>query len=71
MQMLGREKGGKSIFTSKGKDRYEFALEIVTNIVNLENAYGKNEMQKQSAEITQSEKDDMEIKEVEQESSEL
>ena len=71
MQMLGREKGGKSIFTSKGKDRYEFALEIVTNIVNLENAYGKNEMQKQSAEITQSENGDMEIKEVEQESSEL
>ena len=71
MQMLGREKGGKSIFTSKGKDKYEFALEIVTNIENLENAYGKNEMQKQSAEITQSENGDMEIKEVEQESSEL
>ena len=50
-KMLGKEKGGRSIFTTKGRDKYEFALEIVTNIVNLENKYGMDEMQKQDVEI--------------------
>ena len=71
MQMLGREKGGKSIFSAKGKDRYEFALEIVTNIENLEKKYGKDEMQKQNVEITQLETGDKEFKEMEKESLEL
>ena len=70
MKMLGKEKGGKSIFTAKGKDRYEFALEIVTNIVNLEKEYGKNELQKQNAEIQQPEQDNMEIQEMEQDTME-
>ena len=53
-KMLGKEKGGRSIFTTKGRDKYEFALEIVTNIVNLENKYGMDEMQKQDMEIQES-----------------
>lgn len=71
MQMLGREKGGKSIFTTKGKEKYEFALQIVTNIENLEQKYGKAEMQKQDVEKTQLETGDKEFKEMEKESSEF
>jgi hypothetical protein len=56
-QMLGKEKGGKSIFTERGRDRYEFALEIVTKIMDVEKRYEKDEMQKESAEIQEEELD--------------
>ena len=54
-QMLGKEKGGKSIFTERGRDRYEFALEIVTKVMDVEKRYEKDEMQKESAEIQEEE----------------
>ena len=56
-QMLGKEKGGRSIFTEKGRDRYEFALEIVTKIMDVEKRYEKDEMQKQDVEIQEDELD--------------
>jgi hypothetical protein len=56
-QMLGKEKGGKSIFTERGRDRYEFALEIVTKVMDVEKRYEKDEMQKESAEIQEDELD--------------
>jgi hypothetical protein len=54
-QMLGKEKGGKSIFTERGRDRYEFALEIVTKVMDVEKRYEKDEMQKQDVEIHEEE----------------
>ena len=54
-QMLGKEKGGKSIFTERGRDRYEFALEIVTKVMDVEKRYEKDEMQKQDVEIQEDE----------------
>ena len=56
-QMLGKEKGGKSIFTERGRDRYEFALEIVTKIMDVEKRYEKDEVQKQDVEIQKDELD--------------
>ena len=56
-QMLGKEKGGKSIFTERGRDRYEFALEIVTKVMDVEKRYEKDEMQKQDVEIHEEELD--------------
>ena len=54
-KMLGREKGGKSIFTTQGKDRYEFAVKLVTSITKLEVKYGKFEIEKGADEIEFSE----------------
>lgn len=56
-QMLGKEKGGKSIFTERGRDRYEFALEIVIKIMDVEKRYEKDEVQKQDVEIQKDELD--------------
>ena len=56
-QMLGKEKGGKSIFTERGRDRYEFALEIVTKVMDVEKRYEKDEVQKQDVEIQKDELD--------------
>lgn len=54
-KMLGREKGGRSIFTTQGKDRYEFAVKLVTSITKLEVKYGKFEIEKGTDEIEFSE----------------
>ena len=56
-QMLGKEKGGRSIFTERGRDRYEFALEIVTKIMEVEKKHEKDEVQKQDVEIQKDELD--------------
>ena len=50
-QMLGKEKGGKSIFTTRGRDRYDFAVKLVKNITKLEMQYGKFELDKETGEF--------------------
>lgn len=37
-KMLGKEKGADAIFTSRGKERYSFAVNIVQTITEMENA---------------------------------
>ena len=49
-QMLGKEKGGPSIFTSRGKDRYEFALKLIERATALENKLNEFEKQNPSVE---------------------
>ena len=49
-QMLGKEKGGASIFTSRGKDRYEFALNLIERATTLENKLNEFEKQNPSVE---------------------
>ena len=49
-QMLGKEKGGASIFTSRGKDRYEFALNLIERATTLENRLNEYEKQNPSVE---------------------
>ena len=49
-QMLGKEKGGASIFTSRGKDRYEFALKLIERATILENRINEYEKQNPSVE---------------------
>lgn len=49
-QMLGKEKGGASIFTSRGKDRYEFALNLIERATILENRLNEYEKQNPSVE---------------------
>ena len=49
-QMLGKEKGGPSIFTSRGKDRYEFALKLIERATILENRINEYEKQNPSVE---------------------
>ena len=49
-QMLGKEKGGASIFTSRGKDRYEFALNLIERATILENKLNEFEKQNPSVE---------------------
>ena len=49
-QMLGKEKGGPSIFTSRGKDRYEFALNLIERATILENKLNEFEKQNPSVE---------------------
>ena len=49
-QMLGKEKGGASIFTSRGKDRYEFALKLIERATILENRLNEYEKQNPSVE---------------------
>ena len=52
-QMLGKsEEKGPSIFTVRGKDRYDFALNLVKNIVNLEKEYDSIEKQKENIELS-------------------
>jgi hypothetical protein len=52
-QMLGKsEEKGPSIFTVRGKDRYDFALKLVKNIVNLEKEYDSIEKQKENIELS-------------------
>ena len=41
-KMLGKEKGS-SIFTTKGKERYQFALNIIKNIKKTEKSIGSLE----------------------------
>jgi hypothetical protein len=53
-QMLGLEKG-KSIFTSKGKARYNFALNVVMKIQKLEKAI--NDYEKKNAPVQKVEKE--------------
>ena len=54
-QMLGKEKGGASIFTSKGKDRYEFALNLIERATTLENKLNEYEKNNPSVEKVESE----------------
>ena len=49
-QMLGKEKGGPSIFTSRGKDRYEFTLKLIERATALENKLNEFEKQNPSVE---------------------
>ena len=57
--MLGKEKGGRSIFTERGRDRYEFALEIVTKIMEVEKRHEKDEVQKQNTEMHENEMNEL------------
>ena len=63
--MIGKEKGGRSIFTTQGRDRYEFAVKVMTNIFNLEKHYKVPEMQMENAEIKQPENNEIKITEQE------
>ena len=52
-KMLGKESGA-SIFTTRGKDRYEFAINILTQVQELEEKFGpieKDSMEKEANEL--------------------
>ena len=46
-KMLGKERGA-SIFTTRGKDRYKFAIDILEQVKKLENQFGSIEKQNDS-----------------------
>lgn len=60
-QMLGLEKGGKSIFTSRGKQRYGFAERLVGNAIKMEKAIQEAIMNKEQKQLQET------LKEKEQE----
>ena len=43
------------MLTTRGRDRYEFAINLITNIMYLEQEYSKTEKQKDANEIKQPE----------------
>ena len=49
-QMLGVVKGGKSIFTTRGKDRYAFAERLIGNAMKLEKAIEEAQITKKQQE---------------------
>jgi hypothetical protein len=75
--MMGKEKGGRSIFTTQGRDRYEFAVKVMANIFNIEKHYKEPEMQMENTEIKNPENNEIkqpentEIKIPEQEINEI
>lgn len=61
-QMLGKAKGGASIFTSRGKDRYEFALNLIERMTTLENKFNSGEIQKTEKQNTENQKVENQVK---------
>jgi hypothetical protein len=57
-KMLGKESGA-SIFTTRGKDRYEFALNILEKVQELEDKFGSVEKQNDSMKKEEDELDDL------------
>ena len=57
-KMLGKESGA-SIFTTRGKDRYEFALNILEKVQELEDKFGSVEKQNDSMEKEEDELDSL------------
>ena len=57
-KMLGKESGA-SIFTTRGKDRYEFALNILEKVQELEDKFGSVEKQNGSMEKEEDELDSL------------
>ena len=61
LMMMGKSKEkGASIFTGKGRDRYEFAIKLITNIKFLEKEYGELAKQKDANEINHPEQGEIE-----------
>ena len=56
-KMLGKESGA-SIFTTRGKDRYKFAINILEQVQELENKFGSIEKQNDSMKKEEDELDD-------------
>lgn len=59
-QMLGKAKGA-SIFTSRGKERYEFAAKIVETVTQIENAMKEPENVKDTEMVNPNPEDNMEM----------
>ena len=62
--MLGLIKGGKSIFTSRGKDRYAFAERLIGHAMNLENAIKESQKSKEQKEAQKAKMKDVQNKEM-------
>lgn len=63
-KMLGLIKGGKSIFTSRGKERYAFAERLIGHAMNLENAIKESQMSKEQKEAQKAKMKDVQNKEM-------
>ena len=63
-KMLGLIKGGKSIFTTRGKDRYAFAERLIGHAMNLENAIKESQMSKEQKEAQKTKMKDVQNKEM-------
>ena len=72
LKMLGQAKGGRSIFTTRGKDRYEIAVKILTYVTGLEKCHEDNKKQQEHLEFVKNEQNEInnvaqnDIKNVEQ-----
>ena len=63
-KMLGLIKGGKSIFTTRGKERYAFAERLIGHAMNLENAIKESQMSKEQKEAQKTKMKDVQNKEM-------
>ena len=63
-KMLGLIKGGKSIFTTRGKDRYAFAERLIGHAMNLENAIKESQKSKEQKEAQKTKVKDVQNKEM-------
>ena len=63
-KMLGLIKGGKSIFTTRGKDRYAFAERLIGHAMNLENAIKESQKSKEQKEAQKAKMKDVQNKEM-------
>lgn len=61
---LGLIKGGKSIFTSRGKERYAFAERLIGHAMNLENAIKESQKSKEQKEAQKTKMKDVQNKEM-------
>ena len=58
-KMLGQKKGGRSIFTTRGKDRYEFAVKILTYVTGLEKCHDEYQKQQDHLEFVKNEQNEI------------
>ena len=63
-KMLGLIKGGKSIFTTRGKERYAFAERLIGHAMNLENAIKESQKSKEQKEAQKTKVKDVQNKEM-------
>ena len=63
-KMLGLIKGGKSIFTSRGKERYAFAERLIGHAMNLEKAIKESQKSKEQKEAQKAKMKDVQNKEM-------
>ena len=61
-QMLGLEKGGKSIFTSRGRQRYGFAERLVGNALKMEKAIKEAMVKKAQKQMQENQKEGNQVK---------